>query len=402
MTVNETKNFLLYLYKIIGVPLQLLSADNQQALLTLPENSDRFDPLGRYRSLLLQKKEQITYIITKEFLDIGCISIDDTQEKIIVGPISNTTCSTENIRRIALDLAISQSHLTEFSNYFKKTEIYSFNQFINLLCFIHFCFNHKQIQSIDLIKSTGNRERDTKIKQLQTQNQYEAREIQDLHNTYEFEKRYLSYIKMGQVEKLRRFVVSAVNLRMGQVADNNIRQTKNLFISSITLATRAAIEGGVDTETAYQLSDAAIMEMERLSSGESIAALELNTILQFTERVKSQKIPAGTSQLTKKCLNYIATHTDEALCVDEIAAAVGYSRSYLSQLFKREVGISLHQYVQQQRLNEAKDLLLFTNKSINEISTFLHFSTQSYFQNVFKRSVGVTPYQYRQQKKLQA
>ncbi|KRL41814.1 helix-turn-helix domain-containing protein [Liquorilactobacillus nagelii] len=392
--------YLTYLYRTLNIPLHLISTDGLQTALSLPKNTT-FDPFGRYKSELLTQKRAVDFVVTKEFLDFGIISLKNNAQKIIIGPISNTPCSDESIRRIAHDLSIPRNYLAAFNDYFKRLKIYSFNQFVDILCLINYSLNQTNIKPSSLITVVDDHEKDLALKQLQTEAAYNSKENQDLHNTYEFEKRYLNYVKAGAVEKLRNFIFAAADLRIGYVAENNIRQEKNLFISSITLATRAAIEGGLNTETAYQLSDTAIMEMERLSSRESISRLELNTILQFAERVRAQKIPHVVSRMVKQALNYITTHTDEPLTIDYLAQKLGYSHSYLSLTFKKEVGIPLHQYIQKQRLQEAQDLLLFTDKSINEISTFLNFSTQSYFQNVFKKEFEITPYHFRQQGKTE-
>nr|WP_237446585.1 helix-turn-helix transcriptional regulator [Shimazuella alba] len=68
---------------------------------------------------------------------------------------------------------------------------------------------------------------------------------------------------------------------------------------------------------------------------------------------------------------------------------------YLCQLFKNEVGISLREYIQQQKIEEAKRLLISTSYSLTDICTYLHFTDQSYFTKVFKKFVGITPKQYR-------
>ena len=47
------------------------------------------------------------------------------------------------------------------------------------------------------------------------------------------------------------------------------------------------------------------------------------------------------------------------------------------------------------KLEEAKSLLIYTDKTISEISEYLCFSTQSYFQNVFKKKYGQTPKEFR-------
>ncbi len=64
--------------------------------------------------------------------------------------------------------------------------------------------------------------------------------------------------------------------------------------------------------------------------------------------------------------------------------------------FKEELGIHIGAFITRCKLEEAKSLLTYSNKSLAEISSYLCFSSQSYFQNVFKRKYGITPKQYRE------
>ena len=73
------------------------------------------------------------------------------------------------------------------------------------------------------------------------------------------------------------------------------------------------------------------------------------------------------------------------------------SRRYLSTKFKKETGMTLSQYIQEQKIGKAKSLLKSTDRSILEIATYLGFSSQGYFQNVFKKLTGMTPKDYRNQ-----
>ncbi|MNI69561.1 Arabinose operon regulatory protein [compost metagenome] len=68
---------------------------------------------------------------------------------------------------------------------------------------------------------------------------------------------------------------------------------------------------------------------------------------------------------------------------------------YLSQLFKKEVGITLTEYIQQAKIEEVKNLITFTSYPLTKISNMLNFSDQSYFTKVFKKYVGVTPKKYK-------
>jgi AraC-like DNA-binding protein len=58
--------------------------------------------------------------------------------------------------------------------------------------------------------------------------------------------------------------------------------------------------------------------------------------------------------------------------------------------------MKLNDYINRQKIEEAKNLLAFSDRSLSEISSYLCFSSQSYFQNLFKKYEGITPLQYRQ------
>ena len=73
---------------------------------------------------------------------------------------------------------------------------------------------------------------------------------------------------------------------------------------------------------------------------------------------------------------------------------INLSPQYISSLFKKEVGVSLSEYILKCKIDEAKYLLTHTNYSILEISTLLCFHDQSYFTKTFKRFTGITPKKY--------
>ena len=71
----------------------------------------------------------------------------------------------------------------------------------------------------------------------------------------------------------------------------------------------------------------------------------------------------------------------DPLTVGDVAAYVGFSKSYFS----------VSAFILRCKLEEGKELLQYTNKSIRTISTFLCFSSQSHFQTAFKKQFGMTP-----------
>lgn len=227
---------------------------------------------------------------------------------------------------------------------------------------------------------------------------YNRREISKSHSSYAFEQRYLQFIRKGDAAALEDLFRHAPSISVGTVALNSLRQVKNIFITAVTTATRAAIEGGLAPVEAYNLSDVYILQMEAMTDTDRIYQLQYRMLLDFARRVAAVKLPEHLSRPIRKCAIYIASHVNEALTVQQAADWAGVSRSHLSRQFSQEMGISVSGYIQQTKLEEAKRLLKYSEKTIGEISSYLCFSSQSYFQNVFHKQCGMTPLAYRNQR----
>lgn len=100
-----------------------------------------------------------------------------------------------------------------------------------------------------------------------------------------------------------------------------------------------------------------------------------------------------------RCIQFISNHVNEPIQVGDVADHIQRSRSYLTRKFKEELGFDISSFIMRCKLEEAKSLLTFSDKSLSEISSYLCFSSQSYFQNVFKKKYKMTPLQYRNQTK---
>ena len=81
---------------------------------------------------------------------------------------------------------------------------------------------------------------------------------------------------------------------------------------------------------------------------------------------------------------------------EELAKIVYLNPDYLTKLFRKQMGVTLGEYILQKRLALAKQLLLNTNLSILDISERVGITDASYFIRTFKKQIGVTPQQYRE------
>lgn len=106
------------------------------------------------------------------------------------------------------------------------------------------------------------------------------------------------------------------------------------------------------------------------------------------------------SRHVQETITYIRTNLSARLNVEELAKRLFVSRSFLSERFRQEVGVSLGKYIDDQLMLTAQWQLLRTDNSIGQISNALGFCDQFYFSRRFRQLCGVAPLQYR--KKIRA
>ena len=162
------------------------------------------------------------------------------------------------------------------------------------------------------------------------------------------------------------------------------------------------VGGGLDSRTAFLLSDLYIQNIELMRDIPSLEKLQNDIMLDYAERVRRirYRVRADESgDLFSACAEYVAQNLYSPLRVEDVAAALGYSRSYLSSRFKAQAGMTLSQYILQEKIFEAQRQLQFTDNSLLDIADLLGFSSQSHFQNVFKTITGDTPMAYRKRVK---
>lgn len=385
--------FFRHFYNSMYIPVRMF--ERGQAEFQLPDMSPALDPFLKYKEELLSTEQQISYLVTKQYIYYGIIrNLENERNCIVIGPVTNILLSPKFISSIMKDADISIKYTGKFTELFSGLPTLSFDRFLHILCFIHYSINHVSLAPENIV-DYKNRKLFFPITSEHTSRIYNAKEDQQFHNTYQFERRYLSFVENGNLASLKILLEAPVAITPGLVADNAIRQIKNLFIAGVTLTTRAAIKGGLDMESAYLLSDVYIQKMEKLQQLEDIYNLQYQMLFDYTERVLEAKIPSGISLAVYECINYINANTNQPITVEDVAASVGKSRSFISTKFKQELGFGINDYINSRKIEEAKYLLSYTGKSISEISSYLCFSSQSYFQNVFKKKLNLTPKEYR-------
>lgn len=152
----------------------------------------------------------------------------------------------------------------------------------------------------------------------------------------------------------------------------------------------------MDVNDALSLSDSYIRKCELLTAEDRIVNMQFHMILDYTERVEKLHVGSRDSKFVLEVAGFVQKHISEPISTDDIAAALFLSRSRLSTRFKAETGKNLSDHIAEERIEEAKRLLAYTDKSLAAISAYLCFSSQSHFSRTFKKFTGRTPADYRE------
>ncbi len=219
-----------------------------------------------------------------------------------------------------------------------------------------------------------------------------------LHNPYQHEQKKLGSIRVGNLKLLEECQNEVWPGEIGQLADNPLRQEKNLSIVVISIACRAAIDGGVAPQKAFSMSDVFISNIERMTQVLPIQAAVVEYEREFARAVEQVKHDSEHNRYVERAKEYVAEHIDESIRVVQIGEALGINENYLTGLFHKYEGITLQHYIRKEKVRQAKELLLYSSYSCSEIAALLCFSTQSHFSSAFKREVGMTPAKYRESK----
>lgn len=252
----------------------------------------------------------------------------------------------------------------------------------------------------DLTEFLQNDENASYKKMLEEQrSQYHFRQQENgwMHNSYMQEKREQNAIREGDLEKLKSALEEPVIGKLGVSSKDRLRSAKNNSLTVIAISVRSAIEGGLDSEEAYQLSDNYMTQIEnsndtdKLTSITRAAEFELTKLVAQNKRRKAER----TSPYVDKCKKYIYKHLHEKISIAEMAAEIGLTESYLSNMFRQEENTTLTNYIMHLKIYYSQNLLTYSDYSYDDIAYYFGFSSRSHFGAVFKKETGLTPKQFR-------
>lgn len=331
---------------------------------------------------------------------LGCVWVGEWTDPakefgnllFVLGPVMYGANTLRN-----LDHALSKLHYSKLIReallaILEDVPVIEPNTFMSLGVMLHCILTGEEISMADCVYQSEH---------TAGRAQAEEDEEDSSHSGYEqsaqtMETLLMRIVREGNVEGAKRYHGKKWLGRPLEVnIQNPMRDMQDTLIVFIALCSRAAIEGGLPVRMAKTLEQQYMSAVEATHIPTSLTDLSMKMFLDFTQRVRNVRSGPQLSKPILDCCAYIQANLLGSLDLKTIANEIGYSEYYLTKKFAAEMGMKLGEYIKRQRVEYAKILLASSNKSVQEVSDLLRFSSRNYFSAVFQSIEGVTPAAYR-------
>jgi len=217
-----------------------------------------------------------------------------------------------------------------------------------------------------------------------------------LHAPYNPELEFYSVIKSGDLEKTKELCKGSILTKpgLGTLSDSFLRNIRYHFVITTALVARYCIEGGLDLTTSYSLSDFYILKADNAKTPEEIDELHPEMCMDYAKRMKNLRKNKICSKPVAVCIDYICENLHTRISINTLSDLVKLNTSYLSRLFKKESGKTISAYIQDKKIETARNMLIYSDFSPALIASILAFPSQSYFTEIFRKKTGMTPKNY--------
>lgn len=334
---------------------------------------------------------------TETYILIKLVQEESWLGTMIIGPIMQYEVTEATVDTFLREQQISRRRANEALHYYARQAVNTYRKIQQTALLLYYLTYGVRIDMEALAEGNG---RTIECCELELDRVIETslsvnRQREFYHHSFAAQSAIFDSVREGDLDKLRDTLNASMDGERGILCKSNpLRNQKNFAICGTALATRSAIEGGVDSEIAFTLSDRYIQQFEDLSDIHQVANMHHRMLFELTElvhKIQSSKF----SYVVKQCKAYIATHLMEDIDYNLLAKQFTLNKHYLAEVFKQEMAITIGDYIQKERIEEAKRMLANPDYTLLDIAQMLRFFDQSHFTRTFKKWCGITPKQFR-------
>lgn len=339
---------------------------------------------------------QTIYYIVDGFQCIYTILMLDEHELLFCGPIMSETLTAKRMRGILARQKIPEDLHQKVSDYCYNVPHNPVNQHLNTLFIAlaeelygkgHFQFKH--INSSDPINWHEFQKNQFHVSDVPFEN------IHLMEQRYYFENEIISAVRSANEKQALGLYIKAQQFILPPRMTNELRDQKDYMITFNTLLRKAAEQSGVHPIQIDSVSNSHVKQIEELTSVDSAFPYANQMIVNYCRLIRRFTLK-NHSLTIQKVLTYIDTNLCADLSLRTFSENLSVNASYLSTLFKKEMGISLTEYVNQKRILHAQRLIVSTNLPVKSIAQQCGIPDVCYFSRMFKKISGITPKEYRE------
>ena len=300
---------------------------------------------------------------------------------ICVGPVVMDEVSHNQVRKVLIQNNLDAAYEETLVKYYKQLPVYTLNQLRAMERVL------PEIVSQRSVLSSGREFIETRAFKENLE------PVRDQAHSYETEKEFMKLFKEGDPRAVDQF--SRVKYETSIVNSDPLRSEKNRMVVLNAELTRSCMEAGVERLEVLSLSDFYTNYIEMQSTINNMKDLGTYMVKSYLERIQELHKIRIKSPIVERAKRYIYKNLTEPISLKVIASELQVHPNYLSSVFAQEMGDSISQFINMERIKEAKELLSISHYTVLEISILLGYNSQSYFTRVFKKEVGMGPVEFR-------
>lgn len=211
-------------------------------------------------------------------------------------------------------------------------------------------------------------------------------DIKDENNIVE----NLKKANLGEVMKnLEEIFSRAVN------SNASYKSVQVICAELYNIANKTAKEFGIEDPLISSGSETPYEILNKFDTIQDTKQWMMNTMEKYTALIEATRVNQDFSGHTKKAIEFINKNYGKAISLTEAAEYAGVSVQYLSTVFKEDCGMVFTDYLNNVRVNRAKNLILNSSDKLKDIIPAVGFNNYNYFFKVFKKITGITPDEYK-------
>ena len=214
------------------------------------------------------------------------------------------------------------------------------------------------------------------------------------NHTYMDEQLLYDHIKEGDVEFLQKQDFYEAPSHPIIIEDLK-KNEEYMTVISISLAARAAIEGGLSSAEGFINNDIYLKKLSECRTVFEMDRLRRESQIYFARLVADHKKKSGANFHVEEVKKNILSKRFTKISIQEIADELGISKEYMQKLFKKHEGTSITEYISDIKIEAACNMLRYSDRKIQEIAEYLHYGSVSHFSTAFRKKMHQSPKEYR-------